>query len=179
MTAPGFTFSDGGRAAAGFRGTARDCVCRAIAIASGRPYAEIYARLAEENGKQRKRYTAKKNVATAREGIHTRRKWFRDYMRELGFEWTPTMLIGSGCVVHLDAAELPPGRLVVAVSRHYCAMIDGVVFDTHDPRDRGETLYSPGHKIEDVPKGAEWLDERAGWVYRPRRCVYGYWKLAR
>lgn len=37
-----FQFDDGGRAAAGYKGTTGDCACRAIAIASGRPYQEIY-----------------------------------------------------------------------------------------------------------------------------------------
>lgn len=36
--AANFIFNDGGRAAAGFRGKAGDCVCRAIAIAAERPY---------------------------------------------------------------------------------------------------------------------------------------------
>ena len=43
------------------------------------------------------------------------------------------MAIGSGCKVHLADSELPFGRLVVSVSKHYTAVIDGVVHDTHDP----------------------------------------------
>ena len=39
--------NDAGRAAAGFVGKARDCVARAVAIASGRPYDEVYKRLAD------------------------------------------------------------------------------------------------------------------------------------
>ena len=37
-----FVHDDGGRAAAGFKGEARDCVTRAIAIATGLPYREVY-----------------------------------------------------------------------------------------------------------------------------------------
>ena len=37
-----FARDDGGRAAAGFKGSAGDCVARSVAIASGRPYAEVY-----------------------------------------------------------------------------------------------------------------------------------------
>ena len=40
------------------------------------------------------------------------------------------------------------GRLIVAVSRHYCAVIDGVIHDLYDPSRNGT------------------------------RCVYGYWKQA-
>jgi hypothetical protein len=39
------------------------------------------------------------------------------------------------------------GRLIVSVSKHYTAVIDSVLYDTHDPT-RGKS-----------------------------RCVYGYWKM--
>jgi hypothetical protein len=144
--------TDGGRAAAGFQGKGRDCVCRAITIATRLPYREIYARLSEGNAKQR--ITARSPVRsagrqTANDGIIVQRKWFREYMDELGFVWTPTMFIGQGCTVHLRENELPKGRLVVAVSRHCCAVIDSVLHDNHDCT-RGGT-----------------------------RCVYGYWRLKR
>jgi len=142
--------NDGGRADAGFSGKARDCVCRALAIATKRPYAEIYHRLAEGNANQRITRRTKRSTAgkrTARSGIYTKRKWFSDYMAELGFVWTPTMFIGQGCKVHLRKGELPTGRLVVNVSRHLCAVINGVLHDTHDCTRGG------------------------------KRCVYGYWKL--
>jgi hypothetical protein len=52
------------------------------------------------------------------------------------------MRIGSGCTVHLRADELPPGRLIVNVSRHTVAVIDGVIHDTYDPsRDGTRCVY--------------------------------------
>ena len=150
-------FDDGGRAAAGRKGHAGDCVCRSIAIATGLPYAEIYAALAEGNGSQRATKRTSKRARSARNGVFTSRKWFKDYMRSLGFTWTPTMQIGSGCKVHLHDGELPRGRLVVALSRHYTAVIDGVIHDTYDPQ--RETLITEN--------GVQRI---------ARRCVYGYWK---
>ena len=144
---PNFTYNDGGREAAGYIGKAGDCVCRAIAIAADLPYAEVYKRLAEGNATQRKSSNTGKRSKSARNGIFTTRKWFKDYMLELGFEWTPTMTIGSGCKVHLTADELPAGRLVCNVSRHCVAVVDGMVQDTHDSTRDGT------------------------------RCVYGYWKI--
>ena len=138
---------DGGRAAAGLGKAPGDCVARAVATASGRPYAEVYARLARGTGDQRASCRTGKRPATASRGINTGRKWFKSYMAELGFEWVPTMHIGSGCTVHLRKGELPMGKLVVNVSRHFTAVIDGVVFDTHDPTRNGT------------------------------RCVYGYYRL--
>ncbi len=148
--APGrqFRHNDGGRAAAGYRGSARDSVARAIAIAAQRPYAEVYAALAAGVGAQRQRKTdGARRPASARNGVNVRQTWFRNYMQTLGFHWTATMSIGSGTTTHLRADELPPGRLVVAVSRHYTAVIDGVIHDTNDPSRNGS------------------------------RAVYGYWSF--
>src|SRR5579863_6448660 len=41
-----FHYDDGGRAAAGYRGRARDCATRAIAIATQHSYQEVYQALA-------------------------------------------------------------------------------------------------------------------------------------
>lgn len=49
-----FVYNDGGRSEAGFKGTTGDCVCRAIAIATQRPYKEIYD-LINEFGKKKSR----------------------------------------------------------------------------------------------------------------------------
>jgi hypothetical protein len=181
MSAPGFTFNDGGRAASGRSGHTGDCVCRAVAIASGRPYDEVYAVLAAGNSWQRvtKRTRKSATYRSVRNGVYTRRKWFKDYMVSLGFEWVPTMQIGSGCKVHLDRDELPAGRLVVMVSRHACAMIDGIIHDTHDPR--RDTSW-----IIDRPEGWRTLPLKPGQTRNVNgiatpvggRCVYGYWRLA-
>ena len=145
-----FVFNDGGRAAAGYKGKTGDCVCRSIAIITGIPYKQVYERLAEGNAKQRKGKHEKKSkagVKTAARGINVKRKWFVEYMKELGFVWTPTMKIGQGCKVHLLKEELPSGKLIVAVSGHYTAVVDGIINDTYDCSRNGS------------------------------RCVYGYYSL--
>src|SRR5262245_49750965 len=128
-----FQYNDGGRRAAGFDGKAGDCVCRAVATAAELPYKDVYERLARETGNQRASKRTSKRAASARNGINTKRKWFEDYMTELGFVWFPTMKVGQGCKVHLRDGELPNGCLVVSVSKHMCAVIDGVINDTFDP----------------------------------------------
>jgi hypothetical protein len=145
--------NDGGRAAAGFLGTTGDCVARAVAIAAELPYQEVYDRLAAGNATQRRsrRERASKSRTgrkTAAHGIFTRRKWFDDYMTELGFEWVPTMQIGSGCKVHLRESELPGGRLIVSVSKHMAAVVDGVLHDTYDcSRDGTRCVYGYYRKL--------------------------------
>lgn len=170
--------NDGGRAAAGFKGSAGDCVARAVAIASGRPYAEVYAALSAIEGGRRASKRRKKVRASARNGVYTNRKPFKDYMASLGFTWTPTMQIGSGCKVHLRADELPSGRLVVAVSRHYTAVINGVIHDTHNPAKRTSIIYPINADPATLPKGAWRHADGGNWIYSPQRCVYGYWRFA-
>lgn len=138
-------YNDGGRARAGFTGKAPgDCVVRSIAIATGQPYRAVYDAINERAKKERTRGNGKRS--SSRAGVW--RRTFEAYLRELGWIWTPTMGIGTGCRVHLCAEELPNGRLLVAVSRHLTCVIDGLIYDTHDP-------------------------SRGG-----RRCVYGYYRKA-
>jgi len=132
MNRTNFQFNDGGRKEAGFKGTAGDCVCRSICIATGKPYEEVWNHLAKHNANQRTTKKSKKSGETADKGINTKRKWFEQYMISLGFKWIPTMQIGSGCKVHLKSDELPKGTIICNVSRHFVAVIDGIINDTYD-----------------------------------------------
>lgn len=143
--------NDGGRAAAGFTGHTGDCVVRAIAIAAELPYREVYDRLHSDTLASRPvmarlelRYGPQaRRHASPRTGVNP--KIYKSYLAELGFDWVPTMHIGSGCTTHLRAGELPDGRLIVRLSKHLAAVIDGEIHDTHDCGRGGE------------------------------RCVYGFW----
>lgn len=166
-----FQFDDGGRVAAGFKGSTGDCVVRAVAIATGLPYQQVYDALAAGNANERRTRRAASGKRTARRGISTGRKWFKDYMLKLGWKWTPTMGIGTGCKVHLTDGELPMGRLIVAVSRHYTAVIDDVIHDTHDPQ-RATDVCELSNRTELKP--GEWRNINGIW-HTAKRCVYGYW----
>lgn len=147
-----WTFNDGGRAAAGFKGLTSDCVCRSIAIAAGLPYRDVYDEIIFRAEKERP-YT-RRNGKKPKGRSHPRTGVFRPtyeaLLRDLGFEWTPTMRIGTGCKVHLRKEELPSeGPLVVSVTHHLTCVVDGVIQDTHDPSRNGT------------------------------RCVYGYYQKVR
>jgi len=149
--------TDGGRSEAGYVGRTGDCVVRSVAIATEQPYGVVYEALS--TGMRTQRSTTRgKAKASARDGVNTTRKWFKDYMRSLGWKWVPTMGIGTGCTVHLAVGELPMGRLVVAVSRHYTAVINGVIHDSHDPQ-RSTMWFGQDGKVNRISE----------------RCVYGYW----
>ena len=138
-----FVQDDGGREEAGFKGRTGDCVTRAIAIATGVPYKEVYNAL-NELAKNERTGKRKKKKSAARTGVY--KDTARKYIESLGWEWVPTMQIGQGCKVHLRGDELPSGRLIVKVSKHMTAVIEGVIYDTYDCSRQGQ------------------------------RCVYGYYK---
>ena len=130
----GYHYTDGGRLEAGFKGRAGDCFTRAVAIATRRPYREVYDMVSAELGKGK----------SPRDGVPAK-IMHKVLVDRLGWFWTPTMSVGSGCRVHLNATDLPRGRMICRLSRHLCAVVDAVVHDDHDPRRGGS------------------------------RCVYGYW----
>lgn len=130
-----FIPDDGGRADAGFKGTTGDCVCRAIAIAACLPYQKVYDDLAELGKKERKS-KRRRYKSHPRTGVY--RVTYQKYLETLGFRWVPTMRVGQGCRVHLRRSELPNGRLVVRLSKHLTAVVDGAIRDTHNPSRDGE-----------------------------------------
>jgi hypothetical protein len=150
-------YHDGGRSEAGFKGSARDCVTRSIAIITAKPYIEVYQNLSEKQKSQKTKNSSKQNT-TARNGIYTKTIWFKAYMKELGFTWVPTMKIGQGCKVHLLKGELPSGQLVVSLSKHFTAVVDHIIYDTSNPY----------HGTVFTENGVQRI---------AHRCVYGYWIL--
>lgn len=140
-----FVVSDGGRAASGFKGDTGDCGVRAISIATGLPYGDVYKAI-NSMAKLERTGRRKRGISSARTGVY--RTTMHRYMDSIGWRWKPTMHIGSGCTVHVRDGELPMGRLILNLSRHYCAVINGVIHDTSDPSRDGT------------------------------RCVYGYWHPA-
>jgi len=136
-----FNQNDGGRICAGFKGKTNDCVVRAIAIVTGKPYREVYQICAGFCKAERR--PKKGTRSSPRTGIKS--KTTKQIMAHFGFEWTATMKFGAGCTVHMKKDELPAGRLVVNLSRHVAAVIDGTLHDTHQSNRDGT------------------------------RCVYGYW----
>ena len=130
-----FVYNDGGRSRY-FKGKdVRDCVTRSIAIATGKDYKEVYDAL-NELAKRERTGKRKKKVSNSRSGVY--RTTYEKYLKSIGWEWTPTMKIGTGCRVHLRADELPRGTLIVKVTHHLTCVKDGVIHDTFDPSDDGE-----------------------------------------
>jgi hypothetical protein len=143
-----FVKDDGGRSRSGIaRGgkgdEAGDCVVRAIAIAAQKPYREVHdaitaasvrfvADAKEGWGKQaRRRSGVSLSLLHADRGVHP--DISGPYLKSLGWRYTTTKELR----LHLRASELPPGRLIVHLPRHFCAVIDGVIRDTFDRSQEG------------------------------------------
>lgn len=141
-----FELNDGGRKDAGYKGDAGDCVVRSIAIATGKPYHEVYDAL--NSVRDGLRQTRRIRKSSSRNGVN--RAIYDRYLKTLGWKFVPTMSIGSGCKVHLRQGELPNGKLIARVSRHMVAVIDGVIQDTHDCS-RGGTRCVYGYYQEVRP----------------------------
>lgn len=155
-----YVYDDGGRQASGRKGTARDCVTRALSIAAGLDYDYAYSEVAERV----KAYDARR-PKSARNGVPN--QLTRQIFADFDFTWHPTMFIGSGTKYHLDADLFTHPQLatlnvyptiVASVSKHVCALIptsttNYAIRDTFDPR-----------RYDNNPLN-----------YRPTRAVYGFW----
>jgi hypothetical protein len=139
-----FIYDDGGRLNAGFVGETNDCAVRSVSIATGIPYKDVYTGINKFAREQILRGKSKnKRRSNSRTGVT--RILLNRYLESVGFTWMPTKFVGKGVEVHLREHELPKGRLVVRVSRHFTAVVNGVIHDNHNPQRDGN------------------------------RCVYGYW----
>ena len=135
-----WVFDDGGRFLAGYKGSAGDCVARAIAISTEQSYQSVYDAINVAAQGERFRGRRKGRKSSARDGVYKETQ--RRYLADLGWTFTPTMGIGTGCRVHLRDGELPMGRLIVSLSKHMVAVIDGVIHDLSDPsRDGTRCVY--------------------------------------
>ena len=126
-----FVYNDGGRAAAGFNGTTGDCPCRAISIATGKPYREVHdglnalcALLGESLNGLRIVRGLRCQRASAEIGIPPPITHL--YLGQLGWCWTSTN------ATRLHRCDLPSGRLVAQLTQHLVALIDNVVHDHGD-----------------------------------------------
>ena len=139
-----FIYSDGGRSQY-FKGSAGDCVVRAICNATGKDYKEVYDAI-NEIAKSERTGKRKARKSSARNGVF--KKTYRKYIEEvLGWKWCPTMQIGSGCKVHLNRDEWGTGTYIISLSGHLTCLKDGIIYDTYDPsRDGTRCVYGYWYK---------------------------------
>lgn len=116
-----FLWNDGGRSASGFVGSTGDCVTRAIAIATGIAYRDVYKDLGVAAAK------------TPRNGVQLH--VVSDYLQRAG--WTHE----GSTQTPFEKAFLPRGVVIVHLvtqgrgCSHMCTVIDHVIHDTWNAAD--------------------------------------------
>lgn len=131
--------TDGGRSNYFQKENVRDCVTRAITIATGLDYKKVYDDI-NELAKHERKGKRKKSISSARNGVY--KETYKKYLDSLGWTFVPLMGIGTGCKVHLKEDEIPNGTIICKLSKHLVCVKDKVIYDTFDcSRDGTRCVY--------------------------------------
>lgn len=122
-------YNDGGRATYFKAKSVRDCVVRALSIVLGKDYKVLYNEIGKTLGYSPRNGVAKRDV--------------KKLMASYGGKWVCCAKVGDKNTTHLADNEIPmQGRLICNLSKHVCAVVDGIVNDTYDPtRDGKRKVY--------------------------------------
>lgn len=142
MNRLGYQFDVGPRGPAA-KARSRDCAVRAIAIATNRDYRDVH----HELGLFCAASKARKRRSDPDKGVF--REHASAFLETLGWRWVATSAIGAKDKTHLNADELPAVNLIARVSRHYTAVVDGVIRDISNPDRYGKRLVY-GYWVEDL-----------------------------
>jgi len=113
-----YQYNDGGRSKY-FKGKAGDCAARAMAIALEVDYKDAYNELAKANAKGRG------GQKSARNGIY--KEDFNRVLEAHGWVWVAAPKF-EGRKAYVQ--DMPSGRVIARMARHFVAVIDGVANDT-------------------------------------------------
>jgi hypothetical protein len=120
-----YNHNDGGRLASGFKGKSGDCAIRAMAIACCIPYNEARSRCKDASAVGRLG-----SRATAR-GMY--KEDFTAALSKLGWRWFSAPKFEGR---KARGTDMPSGRVIARMSRHYAAVINGVVNDSWDSSEK-------------------------------------------
>lgn len=113
-----FQYNEGGRRSSKYRPNHYRCVVTAIAIATGKPYTDVYSALNPNN------IITKPSDKTSRYAIQRQMKEAAHrYLLSLGYEWVNTRVL-------FHPKNLPQGTIIVSVTKELIAVINGVINHT-------------------------------------------------
>ena len=119
-----YNFNDGGRAKAGYKGSAGDCGARAMAIALGLNYKTAYNELAQAN-------KDKGFAKSARNGIY--KDIYADVLAKHGWTWNSApKFVGRKA----KCSDMPTGTVIARQAGHYVAVINGIPQDIWNSSDK-------------------------------------------
>lgn len=136
-----WTYNDGGRSKY-YSGDEYDSITRSISIVTNKDYKEIHDLLEEYIKKEQldERYVKNSTLKVKKDAA-------ANLLKDMGYTWIPTLKFAEGVHVHLRPNELPNGRLVVNISKHFTAVIDNVINDIYKV-DRNGTRAVYGYWIK-------------------------------
>ena len=114
-----YQYNDGGRKAAGFKGVTGDCGARAMTIALGLDYAEVYKELAQANADNGRAKSARNGVM---KDVYT------EVLKRYGWVWMQAPKFDGRKARCNDLT----GVVIAKQARHFVAVIDGVANDIWD-----------------------------------------------
>ena len=169
----GYIYDDGGRADAGFKGMAGDCVTRALAILVEHPYGKTYDALAEANANSTvgsRRKVARRGERTARRGIYR-----NDYTPVFERYGLTKVKLPSGIRPTWSEAYEEYGDCIVTTAKHMAAIVNGSLHDVWD----GRTYWFANSEPEPPKDGVfnektgkwEWELKVAGTELRERKAM--------
>ena len=132
----GYNENDGGRREAGYKGLTSDCVVRAFAIASGRPYKDIYKLVSDLKKEAGHKGSARTGAAA---------KVTSKVAKVLGFK---KVKLPKGTLPTYSQAYEQYGDCVVSTNGHVCAIIAGALEDIFDGRTYEWDEYGAMHEPE-------------------------------
>ena len=159
-----YQYNDGGRKEAGYKGHTGDCVARALAISTGKPYKEIY----DFVGETMKSHGYKRSANAYYSGNHRRgmrkpKLVQEDIIRSFGFE---KVKLPKGPRPTYRQAYEQYGDCMVATRGHILAIKDGAVQDIFD--DQG---YWWCYNLE-IVRSEPHNETCCGWRYRKALVVW-------
>jgi hypothetical protein len=165
-----YVFNDGGSAAAGYTNESGDCVPRAIAIVTGKPYQEVCDALydlavaySHENDDKAARAMRR---AVAKGGPHW--KWhpnptsgcsvgiYKQYLRDLNWhQYTPIPKSDGTAWLLIDRFAELEGSYLVSLCGHLTAVIDGTVHDSWNPVESAAFPVTYFWHLPNVPENVD------------------------
>lgn len=119
-----FQYDDGGRYKSGYLFHVGDCVTRSISILFGFDYLDAH----QQVNILMKRFQDKKSLVP--DGISN--KSTKKLMKHFGLIWHPTN----------SFLDIPRNKkIILNFPNHVCAVIDGIMYDTHDYRKKSNRIY--------------------------------------
>jgi hypothetical protein len=132
----GYVFNDGGKVAAGFKGS-EDCATRALAIALELDYKDARAILMKHS-----------KMGRLGSGAISRGVYKEDLdsaLRSLGWKWVSVKKIAGRKAKYTD---IDSTRFIARMAKHFVAVVNGNILDTFDSSDK--MVYGYWEKTESI-----------------------------